>query len=1259
MAAEQRGLRKPRASRLRWRPFERESMEAFAEYLSAADSRRRLRFMPCVPLHQSRVFAAGFVCWLLFIASDGFSAERDYVELGKSKAHSTRLLARFSDRTIPASDRAILNPLGFQVSHEFKLVPGLVVLDLESSQLKYPQRSPGLESARTRLFERIRQLRASGLFDYVEPDFVQRASAEPSDARFADDTLWGLRNRGSDGGVSGADIDAVRAWEITTGATNVIVAVIDSGIRYTHRELAAQMWRNPGEIPANGLDDDGDGYADNVFGINALNNSGDPFDDTGHGTHVAGTIGAAANDGNPHVGVAWQVRLMACKFMAADGFGLTSDAIRCIDFAAAKGARIINASWESGAFSRGLFEVIAQARDKGVLFVTAAGNDLGDLDSSPSYPTSYELDNVISVAALDRRDQLASFSNFGQHSVHLGAPGAEVFSTYASSDSAYWTLSGSSMAAPYVSGVAALILAKFSAALLPEIRNRILTTVVPVESLRKTTRTGGRLNAYRALTAMPDGNLELTVTPQNGADVRAGSTVPIQVTVTDLAGITNAIVSARMDGSSEALILRHESAESSTTLPEATYGSRLVVPDRVGLLTLRLRVVAPDKNSAEETLVYSVIAPPENDDFSNATRVPAAGGVFSVANKLATLEAAEPMHGRAPAPAASVWWQWSPANRTRAIVDSAGSSFDTVLAVYTNATLQTLREVASVDDSDQKKQGYVIFDAVPGVDYFIAVAGYSARDLGTVHLRVQPFGAPDERPPEVAIVSPLSGFTLIDPASSRVVIAGTAFDPEPDASGVEEVLVRVNSNLASRAFGTTKWASTNLLEVGENSIQVVAVDFSRNISPAHALTLYYRPLLTPNDLFADSIELVGRQGNAKADNSGATVEFGEPLSTRGTEGKSVWWHYRPTSDGLLTLSTEGSSFDTFMALYTGNRVTNLNWIAENDDAHLGVSFSAIHQAVKAFETYRIVVDGRGAASGTVNLAYAFTPTPVYRLNVTATSGGTVTPSSGWFANHERVVLNAISAPNFQFDRWEGSVSSVEETLFIVMTNHLELTARFRPYEFTDGFESGDLGKLNWKTSGDAAWTVQSQTAANGRFAARSGLIEHGQTSTLTLAEACRAGTGSFNVRISSEEGWDFLEFILNGRRIQRWSGEVAWTACEFPVSEGVNTFEWRYSKDPGGTSAGLDAGFLDNLELPLFVPFDSTTPARLKIESLAADRLQLHALGQIKQRYRIQESGDLKTWTTLSTNVATNGVFRYEISVRSNAPVRFFRDMAF
>ncbi|MBI4658935.1 MAG: S8 family serine peptidase [Verrucomicrobia bacterium] len=1102
---------------------------------------------------------------------------------------------------------------------------------------------------------RLRSLRESGLFDYVEPDYLIMASQEPSDARYLDGVLWGLRNQGLRGGVAGADIEADRAWDITTGSTNVIVAVVDSGIRYTHQELLPQMWRNPGEVPGNGLDDDTDGYPDNVFGIDAINRSGDPFDDGGHGTHVAGIIGAAANDGYPHVGVAWQVRLMACKFLALDGFGLTSDAIRCLDFAVNKGARIINASWVSGPYSASLFEAIARARASGVLFVAAAGNGGLDLDQSPSYPAAFELDNVISVAALDRSDRLDPSCNFGRARVHLGAAGVEILSTAAQGDQAYSMLSGSSMAAPYVSGVAALLLAQFPDALIPELRNRILLTVVPLENLSGKLRTGGRLNAYRALTARPDGLLEISVFPEPGSSLRAGSAAKIQITVTDLEGITNATLRARLQETGEVLAFHNDGKGADGAADAATYSAMLSGSNDRFSLTLDLHIDAPGKSALEQRLTYFLLAPAQNDDFAQAARVSPSGGVFYTTNKLATIEPGEPLHAGAPASAASVWWQWTPANDTSVIVDSSGSTFDTVLAVYTNATLPALRLVASADDSDTRKQGYVIFDAIGGVTYHIAVAGNSQTELGTVRLRIQPRGGPDDRAPEIMITSPFSGLTVTNATDNRIVVTGTAVDSGPNASGVEAVLVTVNAGEAGRAFGTANWSSTNTLELGENTIQVVAMDAAHNASPPRYLTIFYQPLLLSNDLFAQSAELFGRKGTVRSDSTAATGEFGEPLHAGVRGGKSAWWHFHAAADGLLSLSTENSAFDTVLALYSGSHVTNLTLIVANDDARANVTYSEIKQAIKALQTYRIAVDGRGNNSGAIQLTYSFTPAEVFRLSLAATAGGSVIPPSGFYAKGAPVVVQAVPQPDYDFGRWEGTLESIENPRLLMITNDVELVARFHPHEFSDGFESGAFGKLNWASRGDAPWTVQTQVVSSGSSAARSGAIGHGQASALLLIGACRAGDGSFRLRVSSEERWDFLEFYLNGRRVQRWSGEISWTACEFSVPPGVNTFEWRYSKDAGGRSAGLDAGYIDDLEIPLAVPIDGTTPARLDVIPLDAQRFHLQVRGQTKQQYVIQSSPDLRDWVPYSTNVATNGIILRIETVSTNAGIRFYR----
>ena len=264
----------------------------------------------------------------------------------------------------------------------------------------------------------------------VEPNYRLRIARTPNDPRFQQ--LWGMHNTGQTGGTVDADIDAPEAWDIATGVpgtSDVIVGVIDSGIDYLHPDLVDNMWVNPGEIPGNGIDDDGNGYIDDVHGYDFYGGDGDPSDAFGHGTHCAGTIAGVGNNGIGVAGVNWQCKVMALRFLNASGSGNTDDAILAIIYGVNNGAKILNNSWGGGGDSVALEYAIIYALERGVLFVAAAGNYGWNIDSDPYYPASYEISNVISVAATDDEDSMASFSNFGDDSVELGAPGVSILST--------------------------------------------------------------------------------------------------------------------------------------------------------------------------------------------------------------------------------------------------------------------------------------------------------------------------------------------------------------------------------------------------------------------------------------------------------------------------------------------------------------------------------------------------------------------------------------------------------------------------------------------------------------------------------------------------------------------------------------------------------------------------------------------------------------------------------------------------------------
>ena len=341
--------------------------------------------------------------------------------------------------------------------------------------------------------EMLELLDGSDQTDYAEPQYIYRPLYQPNDYGTY---LWGLHNTGASGGTAGADIDAFEAWDITDGS-GVTIAVIDSGIEASHPDLAPNLWTNPGEIAGNGIDDDGNGYIDDVHGYDFVNGDGNPADSDGHGTHVAGSAAAAGDDGEGVVGVAYGAKIMTLQFFDGNAGGYSSIASAAIRYAVNNGADVINASWGSYGSSTAIYNAIAYARSHGVMFIAAAGNEGNDNDSYGLYPASYDLDNVISVAASDRNDRLVSYSNYGSNQVDLAAPGDQIVSTYPGSDWAY--LDGTSMATPHVAGVVALLRSVAPEASVADVRQALLDSAEPLSGGASRVASGGRLSAKGAL----------------------------------------------------------------------------------------------------------------------------------------------------------------------------------------------------------------------------------------------------------------------------------------------------------------------------------------------------------------------------------------------------------------------------------------------------------------------------------------------------------------------------------------------------------------------------------------------------------------------------------------------------------------------------------------------------------------------------------------------------------------------------------------
>jgi thermitase len=420
------------------------------------------------------------------LGSDGETARYEPGQLGEPEVF-VKFKAGVSAETI----RRITSGLHDRVADEIESVPGLdTVDDLDDAD------AASIVAEYRRLPE----------VEYAEPNYeinIVDAVPEvdpvrPSDPRFEEQ--WALSNDGQNGGTKGADISAMRAWAVTTCSDKVVVAVLDSGVDYTHSDLAANIWVRSANVPA--YEDAQLGTIQDAHGYNAIENTADPMDENGHGTHCAGIIGAEGGNDIGISGVNWKVQIMPLKFMNAGGFGSTKDAVEAINYVIDRkkhgvNVRVISASWGSTQKSRALEDVIGKAYDEGILFVAASGNSSTDNDRSPHYPSNYN--NVVSVAALDRNDQLASFSNFGVKSVQIAAPGKDILSTWLGNE--YEEHSGTSMATPVVAGVAALILTHEPKLSVAELRQKLLASVDKLDSLKGKVATGGRINAAKAVGA--------------------------------------------------------------------------------------------------------------------------------------------------------------------------------------------------------------------------------------------------------------------------------------------------------------------------------------------------------------------------------------------------------------------------------------------------------------------------------------------------------------------------------------------------------------------------------------------------------------------------------------------------------------------------------------------------------------------------------------------------------------------------------------
>jgi subtilisin family serine protease len=392
-------------------------------------------------------------------------------------------------------------------------VEGTIVEEIKTGAMELANARKGgksgdliLVDSKLGTMEAIEKLKSMPEVEYAEPNWIYEHFATSNDPYFTNNSLWGMSAGGNQFGSRAAS-----AWAANKlGSSSVYVGIIDEGYMYDHEDLAANAGVNPGEIAGNGVDDDGNGLVDDVYGWDFDGNNNTLFDGTSddHGTHVAGTIGGVGGNGIGVAGVAWNVKLMGAKFLGSRG-GTTSNAIKAVDYFTdlkqSQGLNIVatNNSWGGGGYSQALKDAIDRADAAGILFIAAAGNSGTDNDASASYPSNYDSPNVIAVASITSSGGLSSFSQYGATTVDIGAPGSGIWSTVpvsvgkgrkASIGSGYSSYNGTSMATPHVTGAAALYASIYPNASAAQIKAAILGSVTPTPSLAGKTLTGGRLN---------------------------------------------------------------------------------------------------------------------------------------------------------------------------------------------------------------------------------------------------------------------------------------------------------------------------------------------------------------------------------------------------------------------------------------------------------------------------------------------------------------------------------------------------------------------------------------------------------------------------------------------------------------------------------------------------------------------------------------------------------------------------------------------
>ncbi len=716
--------------------------------------------------------------------------------------------------------------------------------------------------------------------NFAEPDWIVQTAVTPNDPAFTGGNTWSYDNPGTIAGtLYDADIDGPDGWDQRNNASSVVVAVTDTGIRYTHEDLASNMWN------------DGNG----IHGWDAYSEDTDPMDTNGHGTHVAGIIGARGNNGLGTTGVAWSVQLMALRFIGPNG-GTTSDAIRVINYARLNGAHIINASWGGGGYSQGLADAIKACYAADIPVVCAAGNYTRDNDTIIHYPSGYHTPNVVAVASSDANDTLSFFSNYGNVFVDLAAPGADIWSCGIASDSDYRHLSGTSMAAPHVAGALALAKARYPGESSADLITRLYTSVDTRPSLNRKVATGGRLNLYRLLADSSPSYLHddfekpywffgcygywcysnARMTREADEDVFSPDTGQKSMWFRWTAP-SDGLVRFKGQASNDVSVVAFEGVDRNSLRRIAdnfkqrpTKASYLYFYAKAG----RTYTFSVDSRSpTPQIMIGELVHHPINDmwrdaiNLGNTNRIEVEGdncGATAEPWEYTTPPAAGAGNGR------SVWWKWTPNFSGDFTLSTQSSPIDTVLAVYTGTNPSALTEVASNDDrSPIDWTSEVSFSVVSGTTYYILVDSARGSWVGDIVLNgYVPGSLFILKQPESKLVR------IGDAATIQVAAAGQGLRYQWEFNGVPipgavqphyNILRIIEEDLGDYRVRVSDISSTIVSNVAtlselQLSPQIIWQTNSRSVSLGSSLDLRIRATGTPPLLykwFKNGIEIPG------------------------------------------------------------------------------------------------------------------------------------------------------------------------------------------------------------------------------------------------------------------------------------------------------------------------------------------------------------------------------------------------------------------